>query len=225
LEGQSKTQVEIVSGIVDARRREERMPAPAQFERGKQAMDAIRITVNEMEGAASRLLGERTQRVRSTRDLSGSLIACGSLLGVIFLSVAGVIVGREIGVSARARAQVRALNADLERRVMERTAALQESETNFRSVLACMSEGLVTTDEKGKFIIWNPAAERILGLGPVNMSSEEWSAHYGLFMPDTVTPFPPERNPLLLALQGEVRGQQQRRYLCAQFGAWHRYLD
>jgi light-regulated signal transduction histidine kinase (bacteriophytochrome) len=43
-----------------------------------------------------------------------------------------------------------------------------------------------------------------VGLGPASVSSEEWSSHYGLFLPDTVTPFPPERNPLALALQGEV---------------------
>jgi PAS domain S-box-containing protein len=66
-----------------------------------------------------------------------------------------------------------------------------------------MSEGLVTTHERGKFIIWNPAAEKIVGLGPASLSSEEWSTHYGLFLPDTVTPFPPERIPLRLALRGE----------------------
>ena len=36
------------------------------------------------------------------------------------------------------------------------------------------------------------------------MASEEWNQHYGVFLPDTVTPFPPEQNPLLRAIHGEV---------------------
>jgi light-regulated signal transduction histidine kinase (bacteriophytochrome) len=49
-------------------------------------------------------------------------------LGLGFLVTAGIAINREVGVSARARAQVIALNADLERRVEQRTAALGESE-------------------------------------------------------------------------------------------------
>ena len=81
--------------------------------------------------------------------------------------------------------------------------ALEAQKLMLRSVLDSMSEGLVATDEQGKFIIWNPAAERIVGLGPAEMSPERWTAHYGLFLPDGVTPFPPEENPLLRAAHGE----------------------
>ena len=42
-----------------------------------------------------------------------------------------------------------------------------------------------------------------MGLGPSNMPSQEWTEHYGLFLSDTVTPFPPEQNPLARALRGE----------------------
>ena len=77
-----------------------------------------------------------------------------------------------------------------------------------QSVLDSMSEGLVVADENGKFIIWNPAAERIVGLGAANVPSGEWTAHYGIFLPDTVTPFPAEQNPLLRAIHGEVCSEE-----------------
>jgi len=82
--------------------------------------------------------------------------------------------------------------------------ALQSKTLMLQSVLDSMSEGLVVADENGKFIIWNPAAEKIVGLGAANVPSDEWTAHYGIFLPDTVTPFPTEQNPLSRAIQGEV---------------------
>jgi len=112
----------------------------------------------------------------------------------------GVAVLRDVTERKRAEAVLAAQAEDL----LRSQAALETQQLMLQSVLDSMSEGLVTTDEQGKFIIWNPAAERIVGLGPANVSSEEWSAHYGLFLPDTVTPFPAERIPLRLALHGEV---------------------
>jgi len=82
--------------------------------------------------------------------------------------------------------------------------ALQSQTLMLQSVLNSMSEGLVVADEKGKFIIWNPAADRIVGLGKADVPSGEWNNHYGVFLPDTMTPFPPEQNPLLRAIRGEV---------------------
>jgi PAS domain S-box-containing protein len=82
--------------------------------------------------------------------------------------------------------------------------ALQAQTLVLQSVLNSMSEGLVVADENGKFIIWNPAAEKIVGLGAADVPSGEWNKHYGVFLPDAVTPFPPEENPLLRAIHGEV---------------------
>jgi signal transduction histidine kinase len=81
--------------------------------------------------------------------------------------------------------------------------ALEAQQRMLQSVLDSMAEGLVAADEQGKFILWNPAAERIVGLGPTDMSPERWTLHYGVYRPDTVTPFPPEQNPLLLAVRGQ----------------------
>jgi PAS domain S-box-containing protein len=82
--------------------------------------------------------------------------------------------------------------------------ALETQSLMLRSVLDSVAEGLVATDETGKFIIWNPAAEKIVGLGAANVQSSEWSQHYGLFLDDKVTPFPSDQNPLLRAIHGET---------------------
>jgi PAS domain S-box-containing protein len=82
--------------------------------------------------------------------------------------------------------------------------ALQGQTLMLQSVLDSMTEGLAAVDEQGKFVIWNTAAEKILGMGSTDLPNPEWTGHYGLFLPDTVTPFPTEQLPVLRAIRGEV---------------------
>ena len=82
--------------------------------------------------------------------------------------------------------------------------ALEDKTLILQSVLDSMSEGLVVADVEGKFIIWNPAADKLLGLRATNIDIQEWSRHYGLYLPDTLTPFPSDQLPLARALQGEA---------------------
>jgi PAS domain S-box-containing protein len=99
-----------------------------------------------------------------------------------------------------------AKTVELSRQTEELARSRQELETQtltLRSILDSMAEGLVAADEQGKFIIWNAAAEKIVGLGPAAVPSQDWTEHYGLFLPDMVTPFPPEQNPLARAIRGE----------------------
>jgi PAS domain S-box-containing protein len=82
--------------------------------------------------------------------------------------------------------------------------ALQGQTLMLQSVLDSMTEGLAAVDEQGKFVIWNTAAEKILGMGSTDLPNPEWTGHYGLFLPDTVTPFPTDQLPVLRAIRGEV---------------------
>jgi PAS domain S-box-containing protein len=82
--------------------------------------------------------------------------------------------------------------------------ALEAQKLMLQSVLNSMVEGLVAADEQGKFILWNAAADKIMGLGPTNLPSTDWGAHYGLFLPDTITPIPPGETPLERTLRGET---------------------
>lgn len=82
--------------------------------------------------------------------------------------------------------------------------ALEDQTLLLQSVLDSISDGLVAADEQGKFILWNPAAEKIVRLGAANVPPDKWSEHYGVYLPDKVTPFPLEDNPLARAIQGKV---------------------
>ena len=83
------------------------------------------------------------------------------------------------------------------------TGKLRENVSLLQSVFDSVADGVVMASETGEFKVWNPAAERIIGSGPVNMATESWSAHFGLFLPDRVTPYPPEELPLVRAIRGE----------------------
>jgi signal transduction histidine kinase len=117
----------------------------------------------------------------------------------------GVVVGvskiaRDISERKKTEVQLAAQAAELAHSL----EALETQKLMLQSVLNSIGEGLVATDEQGNFILWNPAAEQILGLGPATLSPVDWSAHYGTFLPDMITPFPNEQNPLLLAIAGDV---------------------
>ena len=66
-----------------------------------------------------------------------------------------------------------------------------------------VAEGVVIVDRKGRFVFWNEAAQRIVGTGPLSGSPSEWSSAYGCFLPDKVTPYPPDQLPLARAMRGE----------------------
>jgi len=93
----------------------------------------------------------------------------------------------------------------------EQNARLARSESESRrqahiltSVLDSIADGVVVADTAGRFIHFNPAAERILGRGPSDAPADQWSDHYGVFLPDGTTPYPPENLPLARAMRGEL---------------------
>ena len=72
-----------------------------------------------------------------------------------------------------------------------------------QSVLDSMGEGVVVADEHGAFLLWNPAAARLIGIGPRQIELQEWSGLYGCYLPDGKTPYPSEDLPLARAIRGE----------------------
>jgi sigma-B regulation protein RsbU (phosphoserine phosphatase) len=79
----------------------------------------------------------------------------------------------------------------------------RERET-LHNILNSLSEGVVVANQDGKFMLFNPAAERILGIGSQNITPDEWTTTYGCYLEDKVTPYPAEELPLARSLRGEV---------------------
>ena len=104
----------------------------------------------------------------------------------------------------------------LERRVQERTEELTLSEQKLRqqteilqAILQSMAEGVVVADETGQYLLFNAAAEQILGPKTIGTPFAELAEAYPFYGPDQQTMFALEQNPLWRAVQGEqVRGME-----------------
>jgi signal transduction histidine kinase/CHASE3 domain sensor protein len=232
LEPQIRAALEFAESMVAKRRQRQASPGPSEILDTERLMNAVRATGQEMRADEMQLLSQRRPRTNARRRLTSLMIALGTFAGAGLLALAKFAVNREIDVSARGREELKVLNAGLEQRVEQRTNALQseiterkqakqalaiQAEELFRSrqaletqtvmlqsVLDSMAEGLAAADEQGKFLIWNRAAERIMGFGPADLTAQEWSGYYRTYLPDGSTPFPTKELPLVRAIHGEV---------------------
>ncbi|MGC2790446.1 MAG: PAS domain S-box protein, partial [Candidatus Sulfotelmatobacter sp.] len=132
--------------------------------------------------------------ISPVRDSSGAIVGASKI-------------ARDITARKQAEDRLAGQAEELSRQAeeLQRSRLALETQTlMLQSVLDSMAEGLVAADEQGKFILWNPAATRIVGMGAENVPSGEWNKHYGVYLPDTITPLPTERNPLWRAIHGQV---------------------
>src|SRR6202171_2380099 len=70
-------------------------------------------------------------------------------------------------------------------------------------ILGSVADGVVVADTKGKFLLFNAAAEQFLGVGAVDAAPDAWSKQYGTYHADGVTVFPSDELPLVRAIRGE----------------------
>ncbi len=90
--------------------------------------------------------------------------------------------------------------------VIERKRAAEElarANEILRSILSNMSEAVIVANKEGKFLLFNPAAERMFGAGATQTPATEWPRRYGLYVADKVTHFPYDQLPLIRSLHGE----------------------
>ena len=106
---------------------------------------------------------------------------------------AGVIIFRDIS-------KHKEIEVKLEQTISELRDRTQLMETVFEN----MDEGVAVSDEEGRLLIFNPSAERIVGIGPVESEPDEWSEIYGAFYLDKETRVPTDQLPLVRALRGET---------------------
>ena len=137
--------------------------------------------------------GARLPGARSSLPLA--VLIGGSAITLI---LAGLV---QVLATGRARAWAR---------VQEATAGLREAEAESRrqagllgAVMTSLGDGVGVVDADGAFLLSNPAAQALLGVGDEVEGPAGWQEHYGLYRPDGRTPFPLDELPLIRALQGE----------------------
>jgi PAS domain S-box-containing protein len=118
----------------------------------------------------------------------------------------GVAVLHDITERKRAEADLAGQAEELSRQTDELLRSQQALEAQTRMlklVLDSMGEGLVAADRKGRFIIWNDAAKKLMGQDATDLPNEQWTSHYKMYLGDGVTPYPTDDLPLVRALRGE----------------------
>lgn len=93
---------------------------------GKQYMDRVRTTISAMKTEEERLLALRSTELEASSQKTRTALVFGESLGLFFLAIAGLVVHGEMRHRREAENEVRQLNADLERKVADRTAELAE---------------------------------------------------------------------------------------------------
>jgi len=80
--------------------------------------------------------------------------------------------------------------------------ARQEADV-LKTILNSIPDGVIVADLNGKFLFSSAGAEKILGNGAGKIDPAEWTTTCGCYLPDQVTPLPPDRFPLVRAMRGE----------------------
>jgi diguanylate cyclase (GGDEF)-like protein/PAS domain S-box-containing protein len=91
----------------------------------------------------------------------------------------------------------------LEARVQERTTELEKSNNILNAILDSMADGVICANEKYEHILFNHAARKLLGIGPVQATADRRAEVFGIYHPDKKTLFKSEELPLGRALRGE----------------------
>jgi len=71
------------------------------------------------------------------------------------------------------------------------------------SILSNMGDAVIVAGRDEKFLVFNPAAQRMFGEGATDITLADWSRRHGLYLPDKVTLFPSDQTPLARAIRGE----------------------
>ena len=119
--------------------------------------------------------------------------------------------------TSRDRVEFEEQKGELEETIIARTAELTEAnrqleleiaerrqtEAYLRAVFASVGDGLIVANEKYEFVLFNRAAEAILGSGVTDADPEQWPEIFGVYLADGTTPCPAIELPLVRAIGGE----------------------
>jgi len=105
---------------------------------------------------------ETKRRTRDGRDIDVSTTVT-LLRNALGKPASLAMTERDVSARRRAEEEVRTLNAELERRVAERTHELQNSEEKMRAIVNASADAIITIDIMGRIVTFNRAATALFG--------------------------------------------------------------
>jgi PAS domain S-box-containing protein len=181
LERQVRSAYEFSEQMVAARRIRTTLGSDV-LEENKRRVDAVRTSIQGMRVETLRVLEQRRQVMRSSLQLTRTVTMVGALLGMVFLTWAAFTINRELR-----------KNAALEKRVEQRTVALQAendnrsqiqeqlraSEEMYRMMLDSIKDYAVyMLNPNGKVASWNSGAARIKGYETEEIVGQHFARFY-----------------------------------------------
>ncbi|HLU68440.1 MAG TPA: response regulator [Kofleriaceae bacterium] len=186
---------------------EELVPLLDQVAHLEHAGQAQSVLVVPSDAVPDRLGARLLALTGSDSALLAPLSHQGELLGVLFMASPSIeLLADDRVVFAQGVAGQISQALALTRAFGEKDASEREARhhaTVLDSVLESIADGVVVADERGRLIVWNAAAEAILGPRPAGDDPDGWLREKPLLKGDRVTPYAGDELPLVRAMRGE----------------------
>jgi sigma-54 dependent transcriptional regulator, acetoin dehydrogenase operon transcriptional activator AcoR len=164
-------------------------------DRGKRIMDDIRLAIDRMEGEVGQLLRQR--EIEAERSMRNTLliIGVGILLAFGLVTLASVLISRDLSARKRAQQAVKQAYDELELRIKERTAQLAQvndalqlkivegrhseqrlaqSRDDMLSILNQLRAGTVKTDADGRIVFLSRIAQVLFDRPEADILGKRW---------------------------------------------------
>lgn len=132
--------------------------------KGKEAMDKVRVNVQEMKAIETSLLRGRENELSNTFSWASFLLIIAIIVGIILLTLGNILIYAENRKRTIAELKLQNVNRNLEERVTDRTKnladsneALQHSEVFNRATIDSLSAHIAVVDRTGKIVTVNKA--------------------------------------------------------------------
>jgi PAS domain-containing protein len=184
------------------------MPATQEIEEGVTGREMQRATLNILEDFGDE--NKRLERVQTaTLNILDDFDAEKTRLEDVQRASLNILDDFDAETALLRESQRALLNilddiGEEKAKVAKAEGALRKQTAILQSILNSMGEGVIVAEESGNFLLFNSAAEEILGIGPTDTAPMEWTQRYNLFMPDQATPYPADQFPLVRAIRGET---------------------
>jgi len=147
----------------------------ALFELGRLQQQRTDVALHRMQSSCDRLLREGSSLVQDTLAAQRyNQEKRGRLMGVLIsgLLCLVLLILWFLWTAMNSRREIVELNMMLERRVQERTEEVEKVNAFLFNVQASICSSLIVTDVQNRIVIWNPAAEKMWGLGRHQVEGE-----------------------------------------------------